>query len=118
MRLSADNSLALSPSDLTAYLACPHLASLSVEVAFGDRERPHGREALADLVAQKGELHEAQYLASLRELGREVVEIGWPAPAMVERLRDQAGLQLHRYRTGELAAHGRSKVGLVVKGQS
>ena len=70
--------LKLSPSDLTAYLACPHLTSLSLEVALGARERPYGREALADLVAQKGELHEARYLEELRRDGAKVVEIGWP----------------------------------------
>jgi predicted RecB family nuclease len=77
MRLS-ENSIALSPSDLTAYLACSHLTSLSLDVARGNRERPYTREALAELVAQKGELHEAQYLAALVERGREVVEIAWP----------------------------------------
>src|SRR4051794_20661432 len=78
MRSSDDGPLLLSPSDLTAHLACPHLTSLSLEVALGTRERPHGREALADLVAQKGELHEARYLATLRAQGRDVVEIEWP----------------------------------------
>jgi predicted RecB family nuclease len=70
--------VSLSPSDLTAYLACPHLTSLSLEVALGARERPHGREALADLVAEKGELHEGRYLEQLRSEGADVVEIGWP----------------------------------------
>src|SRR5947208_11834609 len=78
MHRSENGSLRLSPSDLTAYLACPHLTSLSLEVALGARERPHGREGLADLVAHKGDLHEARYLAFLREQGRDVVEIGWP----------------------------------------
>ena len=75
MRLADDHSLRLSPSDLTAYLACPHLTTLSLEVALGERERPYTREALAQLVAEKGELHEARYLDVLREQGREVVEI-------------------------------------------
>jgi uncharacterized protein len=78
VQLSSDSSLRLSPSDLTAYLACPHLTSLSLEVALGARKRPHTREALADLVAQKGELHETRYLEQLRREGADVVEIGWP----------------------------------------
>jgi len=41
----------VSPSDLTAYLACPHLTTLSLEVVLGRRHRPRGREALADLVS-------------------------------------------------------------------
>ena len=59
----------LSPSDLSAYLACPHLTTLSLEVALGERSRPHTREALAELVAEKGDLHEARYLEHLREQG-------------------------------------------------
>src|SRR4051812_4354751 len=39
----------VSPSDLTAYLACPHLTTLSLEVVLGRRHRPRGREAPADL---------------------------------------------------------------------
>ena len=68
MRVS-DGTISLSPSDLTAYLACPHLTTLSLEVALGDRERPHTREALAELVAEKGDLHEARYLASPARAG-------------------------------------------------
>ena len=78
MRLSDDHSLRLSPSDLTAYLACPHLTTLSLEVTLGERKRPYTREALAQLVAEKGDLHEARYLASLREQGRDVIEIELP----------------------------------------
>ncbi len=85
MHRSADGSLRLSPSDLTAYLACPHLTTLSLEVALGERKRPYTREALAELVAQKGDLHEARYLEFLREQGREVVEI--ELAARVRRVR-------------------------------
>src|SRR3954465_1498651 len=81
MRLGDDHSLRLSPSDLTAYLACAHLTTLSLEVALSERERPYTREALAQLVAEKGDLHEARYLASLREQGREVIEIELPREA-------------------------------------
>ena len=77
MRLS-DGRIELSPSDLTAYLACPHLTTLSLEVALGERARPYTREALAELIAQKGDLHEARYLEFLRDQGRQVVEIEWP----------------------------------------
>jgi uncharacterized protein len=68
----------LSPSDLTAYLACPHLTTLSLEVALKERNSPHTREALAELIAQKGDLHEARYLEFLRTQGRNVVEVELP----------------------------------------
>ena len=59
MRVGSDASVLLSPSDLSAYLACPHLTTLELEVARKLREEPHTREALAQLVAEKGDLHEA-----------------------------------------------------------
>ena len=78
MRRSDNDRLLLSPSDLTAYLACPHLTTLSLEVALGERERPYLREALAQLVAEKGDLHEQRYLDHLGRVGRQVVEIDLP----------------------------------------
>jgi predicted RecB family nuclease len=70
-----DGRVWLSPSDLAAYLACPHLTSLQLEVALGERTRPHGREAIAELVAQKGDEHEAAFLGTLRAESRDVVAI-------------------------------------------
>src|SRR6476646_7969191 len=81
MHVSENGSIRLSPSDLTAYLACPHLTTLSHEVALGGQKRPYTREALAELIAQKGDLHEARYLEFLREQGRQVVEIELPREA-------------------------------------
>jgi uncharacterized protein len=85
MQLCEDGSLRLSPSDLTAYLACRHLTTLSLEVARRRRVKPHVREALAELVADKGDVHEQRYLEYLRTEGREVVEIALPElPAAFE----------------------------------
>jgi predicted RecB family nuclease len=80
VRVSGD-TISLSPSDLTAYLACPHLTTLSLKVALGERARPYGREALAQLIAEKGDLHEARYLEYLRAQGKQVVEIELPKQA-------------------------------------
>src|SRR4029079_13581711 len=65
----------LSPSDLSAHLACPYLTRLELEAARKERSRPHGRDKLADLVAKKGDVHEAAFLADLQAADREVVEI-------------------------------------------
>src|SRR5436190_1811770 len=70
-----DGHLWLSPSDLSAHLACPYLTRLELEAARGERSRPHGRDKLADLVAKKGDEHEAAFLADLQADGRQVVEI-------------------------------------------
>jgi len=78
VRLRSDGTLWLSPSDLSAHLACPHLTTLALEVARGEREQPHTRDALAELIAEKGDAHEQAYLAALRRARREVVEIDLP----------------------------------------
>jgi predicted RecB family nuclease len=65
----------LSPSALTGYLACTHLASLQFGVARGDEAMPLDENAQADLIRTKGEEHEARYLRRLREEGRTVLEI-------------------------------------------
>ncbi|HET7171892.1 MAG TPA: TM0106 family RecB-like putative nuclease [Gaiellales bacterium] len=70
-----DGHLWLSPSDLSAHLACPYLTRLEFEAARKERSRPHGREELADLVAKKGDEHEAAFLVDLQADGRQVVEI-------------------------------------------
>jgi uncharacterized protein len=70
-----DGQFLLSPSDLSDYLACRHLTTLELDTARGRRTKPRTREALAKLVADKGDLHEKRYLTHLRMQGREVVEI-------------------------------------------
>lgn len=67
--------LTLSPSDLTAYLACPHLAMLELALAREQITRPHVDNAKAELIRRKGNEHEALYLQQLRDAGRTVLEI-------------------------------------------
>jgi predicted RecB family nuclease len=73
-----DGQLLLSPSDLSNYLACSHLTTLELETAHRRRTKPHIRDALAQLVAEKGDLHEQRYLEYLRAQGREIVEVELP----------------------------------------
>jgi predicted RecB family nuclease len=68
------NALLLSPTDITHYLACPHLTTLELQAARGGLERPERTED-ADLLTKKGEAHEAAYLERLRSEGRDVREI-------------------------------------------
>src|SRR5262249_6395937 len=72
--------LLLSPSDLSNFLACPHLTTLSLEVELGGRERPFVRHAIQQLVAEKGERHEEAWLERLRDQGREITEIPTELP--------------------------------------
>ncbi len=70
-----DNQLILSASDLNGYLNCRHLTRLDLAYARGEiTERPE-RDPGADLIARKGDEHEARYLEDLRSDGHEVAEI-------------------------------------------
>ena len=75
MRLRSDGTLRLSPSDLSAHLACPHLTTLSLEVTRGRRERPHVDDTHLDLILRKGREHEAAYLSRLEREERSIVRI-------------------------------------------
>jgi predicted RecB family nuclease len=70
-----DGRLAFSPSDLTGYLACPHLTQLERHVALGLLAKPAAANPGAELVKRKGEEHERAYLERLCAEGRTVVEI-------------------------------------------
>jgi uncharacterized protein len=75
MRLDADGTLLLSPSDLSGHLACPHLTTMNLKVQRGELERPHVDDTHGDLIRRKGDEHEAAYLARLIAEGRTIVRI-------------------------------------------
>ncbi|MEO5574722.1 MAG: TM0106 family RecB-like putative nuclease [Gaiellaceae bacterium] len=77
MHLHADR-LHLSPSDVTAFVACEHLTTLSLARARGEIERPAVENEQAELIFRKGLEHERAYLESLRALGKTVLEIDEP----------------------------------------
>ena len=77
MHLHADR-LHLSPSDVTAFLACEHLTTLSLALARGELERPEVENEQAELIFRKGIEHERAYLESLRADGLTVLEIDDP----------------------------------------
>jgi predicted RecB family nuclease len=72
---SLDDRFAFSPSDLAAFVACPHLTTLQVAAARDELPKPFRHNPHAELIRRKGDEHEAAYLASL---GSEVVRIGKP----------------------------------------
>src|SRR5215207_10889125 len=77
MRVHA-HRLNLSPSDVTAFLACEHLTTLSLAHARGEVERPEVENEQAELIFRKGLEHEHSYLESLRTKGLHVLEIPDP----------------------------------------
>jgi uncharacterized protein len=70
-----DGRIWLSPSDVTAYLACEHLTALSLQVARDELSEPPPPGDQAELVFRKGLEHERAYLERLLERGLSVEEI-------------------------------------------
>ncbi len=76
MQLAKDGTVLLSATDLVGFLACDHLSTLELGRIAGRWERPVRRDdPTIALIQEKGDLHEADYLARLRAEGRRVVEI-------------------------------------------
>jgi len=70
-----DDRLLLSPSDVTAFLACEHLTTLALGHARGEIEKPVVEDEQRDLIFRKGLEHERAHLESLRAAGNTIVEI-------------------------------------------
>jgi uncharacterized protein len=70
-----DEQLILSASDLNDYVQCRHLTHLNLAKLRGEAEPEGERDLTADLIAQKGDEHEAAFLATLRDDGKDIVEI-------------------------------------------
>ena len=84
--------LRLSPSDVTAFLACEHLTTLSLAHARGELDRPDVENEQAELIFRKGLEHERAYLEHLRADGKTVLEIARPARRLGRRRpRDRRG---------------------------
>ncbi|MEA2641506.1 MAG: hypothetical protein QOF51_2900 [Chloroflexota bacterium] len=73
-----DGELVCSASDLTGYLACPHLTQLDLDALLGKLARPTERGAGFEVVSKRGLIHEQRYLERLRAEGRQIVEIARP----------------------------------------
>jgi uncharacterized protein len=75
MRLAADRTLRLSPSDLANHLACAHLTQLELRVHRGELELPRLDDPYGRIVMAKGDEHEAAYLARLEASGLAVARM-------------------------------------------
>jgi uncharacterized protein len=69
------SELTLSATDLANFLGCRHRTGLDKAAALGKRQRPHREDPLLDLLKQRGEAHEAAYVASLQRDGLRVVNL-------------------------------------------
>ena len=69
-----ESALSLSATDLSNFLGCRHRTALDMAAAFGVRTKPHVKDALLDLLIERGREHERSYVHSLRETGLRVLE--------------------------------------------
>jgi predicted RecB family nuclease len=74
MRLDA-GILSLAPSDLSRHLGCAHATTLALQATRGEREGAHRGGEYEQLIYEKGEAHERDYLARVRTRGLAVTEI-------------------------------------------
>jgi predicted RecB family nuclease len=89
----------LSPSDVTAYLACEHLTALSLQVARGVLPEPPSPGEQAELLFRKGLEHEHAYLERLRAQGLSVTAIqledgDWPRATEETLAAMRAGVEV------------------------
>jgi uncharacterized protein len=70
-----ETRLWLSPSDISGFVACPHLTQLEVRASRGELKRPFLEDDYTELLRRKGEEHEAEYLGRLKAQGLKVVTI-------------------------------------------
>ena len=75
----SNGRILLSPSDLNDYVNCRHLTTLAREVARGEREAPHAADEGAQLLQEKGELHEQQFLERCAPEGATSLRSPWGA---------------------------------------
>ena len=101
MQLASDGTLIVSATDLVGYLACDHLATLELGRVEGLWEKPIRKDdPTIALIQEKGDLHEADYLASLRASGLSVVEIATGDLRTPDQLRSAQAITFDAMRSG------------------
>ena len=109
MRQDAD-LLTLSATDLSNFLNCRHRTALDMAAARGRRRSRHGKIPLLEALIKRGHEHEADYVASLRNAGRTIVDLNGPTSrdAAIEATERSDSLRCRRHRPGRARHDGRS----------
>ncbi|MBV9331363.1 MAG: TM0106 family RecB-like putative nuclease, partial [Alphaproteobacteria bacterium] len=84
-------ALTYTATDLVGFLACRRLTELDRAVAEGRRAKPHiWDDPLAKVLIERGEAHERDFVAHLKQRGLDAVRIGGVevTPAAVEATRE------------------------------
>jgi len=77
-----EGQMVLSPTDLTAFLACEHLTQLELAAARGRLVRPERADPELEVLRRRGYLHEELYLNRLRSQGLRIAEIHLDAASL------------------------------------
>ncbi len=75
MQRDVDGGVLLSASDVVAHLACGYLTDLERAALAGKVRRPFRDDPGLAVLVQKGQEHEARFLADLRTQGNRVTEV-------------------------------------------
>jgi predicted RecB family nuclease len=70
-----DAALRASPTDLANFLSCRHKTALDLLVACGRLAKPSWKDPFADVLRQRGAMHEHAYVEALRARGLRVVDL-------------------------------------------
>src|SRR5580765_541874 len=68
-------TLRSSPTDLANFLACRHKTALDLLVVCGRVAAPSWRDPFADVLRERGAMHERTYVETLRSQGLRVVNL-------------------------------------------
>ncbi len=71
-----NQSLSISPTDLSYFFSCRHRAARELSVAHGARRRPVWNNPLIDTLVERGLEHEARYVQRLKDEGKTVLDLG------------------------------------------
>lgn len=82
---ASGSDLVLSATDLSNFLGCRHRTAIEMLEARGQRRRPYHDDPLLELLFQRGIDHEQSYVASLREAGRQIVDLSGDASEATRR---------------------------------
>jgi predicted RecB family nuclease len=70
-----NNIFQLSATDLSNHLSCQHLTELNRKVALGELKRPHWTDPQLEILIERGQQHEKDYVNFLRLKGHTVVDV-------------------------------------------
>jgi predicted RecB family nuclease len=70
-----DDTLLFSATDLSNFLACPHLTLLNRRTALGGPKPPYFPDPGLDALRQRGQEHEQAFLSRLREAGKQTADL-------------------------------------------